>query len=155
MLQFVLAHEEAINASGNPEFKVPDRSHQLAPFLDTFMGLISELESSFIAFGRAYAHITSKLDILARFARDAATENVSEISARAISMIQLDTLDSTHDLIQLAHVLTPRERFLPTDLIQLAHGRNQDTSRPAWGSKRERICSCLVTRNIYWTVGRP
>jgi hypothetical protein len=95
----VLAHEEAISASDNPDFKVPDRYRQLAPFLDTFMALVSELESSFIAFGRAYACTTSQLDILARFAGDAATEDVSEIYARAISVIQLSTLDSTHDVI--------------------------------------------------------
>jgi hypothetical protein len=38
---------------------------------------------------------------------DAANENISEIDARAISLTQLHPLDSTHDLIQLAHILTP------------------------------------------------
>jgi hypothetical protein len=39
--------------------------------------------------------------------REAATEDVSEISARPISVIQLSKLDSIHDLIQLVHILTP------------------------------------------------
>jgi hypothetical protein len=108
ILQFVLAHAEAINTCQDPECNVTDRYHQLAPLLNTFKTLVAELESSFIPFGRAYAHITSALEILARSAREAATEDISEIYTRAISVIQLYTLDSTHDLIQLAHVLTPR-----------------------------------------------
>jgi hypothetical protein len=60
---------------------------------------VSEIESSFIAFGSGYVHITSKLNIVTRFAGEAVSEDTSEIHTRAISVIPFSTLDSTHDLI--------------------------------------------------------
>jgi hypothetical protein len=50
--------------------------------------------------------MTSTFEVLAQSAGEAATDDVLEIDTLAISVIQLYTLDSTHDLIQLAHVVT-------------------------------------------------
>jgi hypothetical protein len=106
ILRFVLAHAETINTHFEPEFRVTALHDALAPLLEEFMTLVTELESSFIPLGRAYSLITSTIEILAESAAQAAPD-VQGIYTRAISAIQRYTLDSTHDLIQLAYVLTP------------------------------------------------
>jgi hypothetical protein len=114
ILTFVITNVEAINALGLPECQVSPLFRECSPLLGTFFHLMTQLESSKTPLGQAYPLILDCIETLERYAAESQRTLIDEDNAISVmythagQVIRRFTLESTYNLLQLAHILSPR-----------------------------------------------
>jgi hypothetical protein len=110
ILAFMLDHEHVINRMGNDTYRVEPFFHEFSDLLQSFWELLTALEGSDVPLAAAYTYINDAIHFLMLIRSEKQNEHVSAVYQMAADLIAQYTLDSTHDLIQLAYVLTPKGR---------------------------------------------
>jgi hypothetical protein len=122
ILQFVLTHEREINALHKDGREVTQLFHDFSSLLETWYELMTILEGSACRLSAAYNLISTATSRLTKLAAEYENCDISIAYKQAIDFINLYTLDSSSDILQLAYVLTPAGRQEAHEQLQLLLG---------------------------------
>jgi hypothetical protein len=110
ILTFILEHEEQINSFDGSPGGVTPIFRAFSRLLKPLWELVTTLEASDVPLSQAYYRLSAAIGELRDIAAQEADKKVATVFKQAADFVAQYTLDPTHDLIQLAYVLTPAGR---------------------------------------------
>jgi hypothetical protein len=110
ILTFLLEHEDQINALDDRPSRVTPKFRAFSRLLKPLWELVTALEASDVPLAQAYGRLSSVIREFKDISLEDGDQGVRDVFDLAADIVAELTLDSSHNLIQLAYVLTPAGR---------------------------------------------